>query len=827
MRTEFTANSPVGQVWQAIRQDCTARGKAEEVCAAELHTGFVDNVTLLPLRTYLPDTLTAGEVLEHAYRFDRYWPLLVKHGFPVPFAVDDYDPVTTDDGLVRESLQAAAAQATAAVMSQGLAPETDAYLHAVATTLYDWGVQHLDFPNDCPEEADAVAAWQRHCGACSETSYLMYRLFQYAGLSPVFAHIASPSPTLDAYQFLERLPARLLWAEHVFVGVMDQRGQLLQVDVALHRFDAQYAGVHILTPRQTVAAAWYGNRLTGLDQSGAGDVAAEVSLLHGLFAVAPRSFLAWQRTCDGDAAVTARMGEACQKNPPHLMNYPITSPWVVGSTLLRAALNGQEAIFFEMDRELSPAVRALGAVDLDAGAGLAFRLAVNALRVATVMAQEWPIRQARPDWPFTTAIVSDLRRKAVMLLRESLGWQPGRVPAYVTLQRIAAQDRSLLAEVRAACEHVAETWPTHAVAHFNAALMRLGEVASRPRAEVADDLARIQQHVEALTVLAPRHPWTRLLQAQWHAYRGEIEIAVAHLREGEKGVGNDPRFLTEAGFLYLLAHRSGDAERSWTALLERDPLYGAQALQAALSILTMDLTGADRVASVSEGQVPQDTRGYWVGLRLAARLGQRDAEAGARQAIRFGLMALLEGDTAAWQFARPLLPPEWPASVGKTLGSELEAYGRMLLSAPEPHVMTQLTPARADAVLSELLRLLVPQPNFGDPELGTRGLMVLCLGLAKQHLWAKQYPLAAKRVAQAREYDYVVAERLYADVARPFLETGDYERFFRAIQMGSPTVWEPLLRKRLMTDLESLLAQPHLKAAVRRTAKALLQSVAE
>ncbi|GEM_PF-6299332 len=372
MQLDFPPDSPWAAVYQAIQTDCAAHGKSPETCDSEMHHGYVDNVLLLPLKFYSPDKLMAGEVLEYAYRFDRFSSVLAKHGFAVPMAADDFDAATADDAQLRTTLQAAADHATAEAIAEGFAPGSDAHTRCVAHALYEWGLANLDFANDCAEESPAHVAWKQRCGACTETSYIMYRLLRMAGLSPTMMDVGGARPTLDFLAYFEKLPPDQLWQEHVVVGVPLAGGIFLQVDVALREFDPNYPDPLALTPRQAVTDLFYGNRFLEVYEHQPLDTAALQQVQQDLGKVAPNDLRTLDWICGRDHEGLESTPDLCKAAWHVFQNYQILKPIAARAAMLDALQRGSTAEYEAAESEFEDVVRTLSVKEPRAAAKMAF-----------------------------------------------------------------------------------------------------------------------------------------------------------------------------------------------------------------------------------------------------------------------------------------------------------------------------------------------------------------------------------------------------------------------------------------------------------------------
>lgn len=775
MKTEFTYNSPVGEIYQAVQAHCLAQGKSAEVCDAELHTGYVDNVTLLPLRTHLTDTQTAGEVLERAYQFEDVWPILAKHHFPIPFADTDFDPTTSADAEYAATLRGVADAAVAAAVANGLPPESDEFCRSVGKALFDWGGNNLTFFDDCPEESPGWLAWKNRCGLCTEHTYIMYRLAQQARLDPVFLHVKDPPPTLDAVVAHERQDEKFRWGEHVCIGIPLANGDLLQIDVLWQLFDAKHPAVLPLTPRQAVAEVWYANRQGELLEK---EPPVEIHAVHDLaratLAVAPKNFLAAMALCGLQRPADTVSRIMCASLLQVYAGHPLLSAKQVLVAVPIAVRSGTKEKYLWWSEKVVPTLQALANISPSSAGTFAILAARDWAALCDEMVARGAILSPAPDWQEVDLqkFLRQFRKETMQLLCWGLQWAPEFMAGHFFLAELAMR-WNLLKEGQACLAKVAQRHPTAAAPRYYAAMLALVSAQSKLREAAQADLQEANELARGLASLEPGHPRQVVLQAELLRLQGRFNAARALLESAAPRVDKDPLFWRELGMLHLQMGNPSQWEAAWLNLLKKDPVFGWAHLHEALREFKFSITGKDREPPVGFANVvTKKQRDQFLNrhIRIAralwerARGHQKGTEMAAGQLARVGVAALMANYPEGWTKVKAILP-QWGPYVRSVVAQDVADYGLQFLAAPAPKSM-----AFRKIFLEPAMATL--EASLGsDPALAR-----LYFAFAKQYLWLHDVTRARQWLFQANAIATTVTATEYFPKVIQHLAEAEDER---------------------------------------------------
>jgi len=98
-KIDIPSYSLTSRLWEDIKQKWAVdkKGTVEELMR-EVDRGYkVYLYESLYQERNRPNVIEPQEVLDFAYGREDYYPLLAKHGFPVPFAMDDFNDSTSED----------------------------------------------------------------------------------------------------------------------------------------------------------------------------------------------------------------------------------------------------------------------------------------------------------------------------------------------------------------------------------------------------------------------------------------------------------------------------------------------------------------------------------------------------------------------------------------------------------------------------------------------------------------------------------------------------------------------------------------------------------
>lgn len=181
---------------------------------------------------------------------------------PLPWAIDDLNPLTHHDLYLRTSAQQAIRLLKKILRKQGFRPGTPEYEERLAVAIFyfgcapsplmmhaikkdiakifpvlenlrglglndfyqfilengGWGLSWLDYPGGIKEEVSGLEAFQKGIGACTEVSKLLFALFRMAGLKSQIVFMPAQGAHDALHPLLTEQPKVEVWG-HVAVGL--------------------------------------------------------------------------------------------------------------------------------------------------------------------------------------------------------------------------------------------------------------------------------------------------------------------------------------------------------------------------------------------------------------------------------------------------------------------------------------------------------------------------------------------------------------------------------------------------------------------------------
>ncbi|MFA5810978.1 MAG: hypothetical protein WC956_01440 [bacterium] len=256
MPVSSSADPEILRLWEEIKSGWLTNnlGKPLSILEKEIDTGFrgFERGQLSDLIN-TQGTIEPQEILEYAYAHDAYYGFLARHGFPVPFAMDDFDPTTTRDAELKETLAVEVRKLKSAYDATEKANKsrgTDVYTIGLAEHIRE-GLRHYSdaAKKDCPTEMADWQALDKSCGACTEFSAILFFAYKHAGLDPRFMSMARTDPSISSmYLFLGDLAAY----GHQVIGIPLSGGRYFYSDLMTEANTSQglYRYAIELSPRQ-------------------------------------------------------------------------------------------------------------------------------------------------------------------------------------------------------------------------------------------------------------------------------------------------------------------------------------------------------------------------------------------------------------------------------------------------------------------------------------------------------------------------------------------------------------------------------------------------
>ena len=270
MKTDFSKESMVGNLWKDMKDTCSASEEIEAL-EAEVDNGYITGLTLQNSACVDSNngTIEAAEVMEFAYDHPKYHHLLAKNGFPVPFAMNDFREGTLADDLWRKRVVGEVDAAIAELGEKGISPFNAGYDLALTEKIFDRmkGIV-ASIEKDCRVEASDWEALENGCGACTEHSKIIYFALDYAGLDPEFLISFNAKPTLYAMATMTQYAGE--GDSHALAGVTLAGGQKVYADLlgADEIYEAQSYPLYAesVTPRQFAALHLMNMAQNGIDK---------------------------------------------------------------------------------------------------------------------------------------------------------------------------------------------------------------------------------------------------------------------------------------------------------------------------------------------------------------------------------------------------------------------------------------------------------------------------------------------------------------------------------------------------------------------------------
>ncbi|MFA5812206.1 MAG: hypothetical protein WC956_07765 [bacterium] len=255
--TSFAPGSHVPELWEDIKKQWLSEYIGHPLSELEkrVDRGFTNfDLGFLSGIINKFGTIEAQEVLEYAYARENCYHLLAKHGFPVPFAMNDYDPTTKKDDEIRDKISAEVKNIqTKYEASKEAAPKgSDKYKEQLALLIRD-GLKHYrkDAEGDCKTEMPDWKAIATKCGACTEFSAILYFAYRQAGLDPRFMNMTHTDGSITAMSLFFNNDET---ASHSLIGVPLSNGTYYYSDLAILHGGRQdfYSRSLEISPRQFV-----------------------------------------------------------------------------------------------------------------------------------------------------------------------------------------------------------------------------------------------------------------------------------------------------------------------------------------------------------------------------------------------------------------------------------------------------------------------------------------------------------------------------------------------------------------------------------------------
>lgn len=304
MSTTFDPSSRTGQLWQEMKTACGNWGKSVGQLTKEVDVGYVGDPLWLSGVENVKGRVEGPEVLEWCYGHGSCHPLLSRHGFPLPFAMNDFSGDNWFDDQKRHEIDRA------------LKKFRGARDRKAAEEIYRWSLSAMHFNDDCHLESSDWQALLMNCGFCTETSSIMYYVYGRAGFAPRFYFESDSAPDMRWQDRYEKMGAN--FDMHVLVGLALKGGTVF-VDRVNERFAGKHEFAVPISPR-AMAGAVLGNFVT--EKLGSGDIKAATESLELQMEMMPDDIMVYYRwvfvlLMTGEASREAAAEEMQRRFPDH------------------------------------------------------------------------------------------------------------------------------------------------------------------------------------------------------------------------------------------------------------------------------------------------------------------------------------------------------------------------------------------------------------------------------------------------------------------------------------------------------------------------------
>jgi hypothetical protein len=255
LKTDFAGSERVKNLWNSLVEFHIQNGGNRAELERRVNVGYPTGC-FLPLGETRNNKLflEGPEVVEFAYSDERYYHLLHKHGFPVPFAMSDFDESTDVDAKWKKKICDGADRIKRDFIREKGSPKagSDEYQRELAQRVFAFMRPLLDWEDDRSIASDWEAL-ERRRGVCVNASAALYFAYRRVGLNPTFLVLKDVRPTIDRLTMFEQVAGPS--DHHVLIGVPLKDGGMLQVDPILGMFDFDFQYTKVLSPRQFTVAS--------------------------------------------------------------------------------------------------------------------------------------------------------------------------------------------------------------------------------------------------------------------------------------------------------------------------------------------------------------------------------------------------------------------------------------------------------------------------------------------------------------------------------------------------------------------------------------------
>lgn len=214
---EFNKGTNIWNLYEALKKEGVKDSKLD---TGHYETNYVNKERIIVHKN--DKIIQEEEVLNYVLeRYEKYRVLIKeKLDYDIPWLFDDFNPATTFDSEIRDTLSAAIAVFRKELKKAGYKPKQNKYKELMAVSIYGFvmasksthsteveeelekqnlqkindyinkngGLGLIEIKKDCKVEATALESLNLQCGWCSERSMVLFSALKIAGLNVSFIH---------------------------------------------------------------------------------------------------------------------------------------------------------------------------------------------------------------------------------------------------------------------------------------------------------------------------------------------------------------------------------------------------------------------------------------------------------------------------------------------------------------------------------------------------------------------------------------------------------------------------------------------------------------
>ncbi len=513
----------VGKVWAGIIEDRLESGGSVSELEQEVNTGYI----LDPLfgNVYRNDIsrIETREVLEHAYRHPAYYQLLYDNGFPVPFAMNDFDPATTEDDDARNELNEVVDRIKRELSREwrNVSEDSDSYKQELARRIFDWLIEWKyknGITGDSDNEYPDYEAYELHKGDCSEMSAILYYLYEYAGLEPVFLMNQDFEPTLSMLILLDQAEK-----DHVMVGLPQSSGRTLAIDPTGEMFDVRFTDSIETSPLNFALGTLSNTVITSRARRDIDTVNATSELY---LRMAPDSLEPYFVSLTSFLTDTAGFNTLTSDIERNAADHPMADYLMNSGAWYRSFLSGDQSVVDAAETVLNDTMRKLEAQNSHLAAFAYTDLSSRTLQIAE------NISRGGLQFGNPMEAAAKLFEKSMRWLAKSVTLNPNDIFAVCNLYK-SVHDSGKYADAAEFFDARAAQYPTHSLFQYFAARLYFLSAMAGESPEPSDSIEKAIGHAQRLISIEPQSPIPYLLLAYLYFSTGREDESLFYWNRGK------------------------------------------------------------------------------------------------------------------------------------------------------------------------------------------------------------------------------------------------------------------------------------------------------